>query len=152
MASELWYPTKVDTWLAVLVALGPLMTLIMLLVSVVTGTWDAALVTAGALVFLGLLLGGLVWPMRYGLVGDELIIHHGLMRQHIKLSDICEVSPTNNPLSSPALSLDRLLIRFGPKWTQRVMISPREQPGFLAELAQRAKLTRAGERLVRGDP
>ena len=83
-------------------------------------------------------------------ITDEVIVvRHGLIRQRIKLADITEVRPTRSPLSAPALSLDRIAIRFGEGMFKSAMLSPADQSGFLAELAQRAGLVREGDALVR---
>jgi hypothetical protein len=67
----------------------------------------------------------------------------------IPLGDIVEVRPTRSPLSSPALSLDRLHIRFGEGFFKAAMISPADRQELLGELAARAGLQRDGDRLVR---
>jgi hypothetical protein len=46
--------------------------------------------------------------------------------------DITAITPTSNPLSSPALSLDRLRIDYGKG--RSVMISPRDKQGFLGAM------------------
>jgi hypothetical protein len=88
--------------------------------------------------------------MRYGLDDTHLLVRFGICRKRIPLVDILEVNPTHNPLSSPALSLDRLRVQFGPGAFQAVMISPAERNRFLDELAQKAGLKREGDRLSRG--
>ena len=40
--------------------------------------------------------------------------------------------PTRDPLSSPALSLDRLKVSYGPK--KHVLISPANKAGFLSAI------------------
>src|SRR5205814_682936 len=92
---------------------------------------------------------GLVVPMRYGADDAYLTVRFGICRQRIPLGDITEVRPTHNPLSSPALSLDRLRVQFGPGFFNAVMISPADRNGFLDDLAQKAGLKREGDRLVR---
>jgi hypothetical protein len=92
---------------------------------------------------------GLVFPMRYGLDDTHLVVRFGVCRQRIPLAAITEVKPTHNPLSSPALSLDRLHVRFGQGVFKAVMISPTDRNRFLDELAQKTGLQREGDRLVR---
>ena len=87
--------------------------------------------------------------MRYGIARDDLIIRFGVVRQRIRLDEIREVVPTHNPLSSPALSLDRLAIRTGPSIFSGTMISPADREVFLATLALRTGLRQDGNRLVR---
>jgi hypothetical protein len=92
---------------------------------------------------------GLVLPMRYAITDQHLVVRHGLVRQRIALRDITVVEPTRSPLSSPALSLDRLRIEFGTGFFKSAMISPAAKSEFLAELAVKAGLERDGDRLVR---
>ena len=71
----------------------------------------------------------------YTLEGSELVIRAWLFRWRVPLAAIDSIEPSRNPLSSPACSLDRLLVCYGKK---RIMISPDDKPGFLRALAQRA--------------
>ena len=71
----------------------------------------------------------------YTFEGPELRIRASFFRWRVPLAAIESIEPTRNPLSSPACSLDRLLIRYGEK---RIMISPEDKAGFLRALAQRA--------------
>jgi hypothetical protein len=57
--------------------------------------------------------------------------------------------PTHDPLSSPALSLDRLRDQYGQSFFKAVMISSADRNHFLDDVAQRAGLQREGDRLVR---
>jgi membrane protein YdbS with pleckstrin-like domain len=144
-----WYRSKIDWWVAVLLCLGPVISVavsVALLFGGKSSEWPWAL--AGILIIL-VIYFGLVFPMRYGLDDTHLIVRFGLCRQRVPLADISEVSPTRNPLSSPALSLDRLHVQFGRGFTQAVMISPVDRDRFLDELARRAGLRRKGDRLVR---
>jgi len=74
----------------------------------------------------------------YTLEADALRIRASFFRWRIPLAAIESIEPTRNPLSSPAPSLDRLLIRYGGG--RRVMISPADKAGFLRALAQRRLL------------
>ena len=94
--------------------------------------------------------GGIVLPMRYAITDTELLVKHGLMTQRCKLAEIVEVYPTRNPLSSPALSLDRVFISTGVGFFKAIMISPEPRAEFMAELAQKANLKKDGEKLVKG--
>jgi len=71
----------------------------------------------------------------YTLDADSLRIRASFFRWRVPLAAIVSIEPTRNPLSSPACSLDRLLIRYGGK---RIMISPLDQAGFLRALHHRA--------------
>lgn len=148
-ASEVarWYPSKVDWWLGLVLVLAPATTV--LLPAIASPGLEGLLVAAGGAAFFALLYLGVVLPMRYGITDEVIIVRHGLVRQRIPLGAITEVYPTRNPLSSPALSLDRLYIRFGTGFFAAAMISPADKAGFLAELQARAGLVRQGEKLVR---
>ena len=71
----------------------------------------------------------------YTIEGHQLIVKSGfLYNSTIDIRTISKVSETNNPLSSPAISLDRLEIRYGSH--NSVIISPREKQDFLDHLLQ----------------
>jgi hypothetical protein len=70
----------------------------------------------------------------YTVEADVLSIRASLFRWRIPLASIESIEPTRSPLSSPACSLDRLLIRYGGR---RVMVSPADKEGFLRAIAQR---------------
>lgn len=141
----LWFPSKVDWWLGLLLVVAPAVSLVAAMTAPESGRL-AAFAGTGVLAAVYL---GLVFPMTYGLTGDELIVRYGLVRKRIKLADITEVVPTRSPLSSPALSLDRLRVTFGEGMFKRIMISPARKADFLAELALRARLVRKDDALVR---
>lgn len=145
----LWFPSKVDWWLGIILALLPVVSLGVLLTSLVSED-PAELVSAviSCAVTAGI-YGLLVFPMRYGIAEDDLVVRYGVVRHRIRLERIQEVAPTHNPLSSPALSLDRLAIRTGSGLFAETMISPADREAFLATLAMRAGLHRDGDRLVR---
>ncbi|MFO0013763.1 MAG: PH domain-containing protein [Planctomycetota bacterium] len=139
-----WYPSKVDSWVFLLLLLLPIVEFAVMAVSLITRAWSAAAIGLLALLFVGCLYAGCVLPMRYGLDDEFLVVRFGICRTRVRIADIREVYRTNNPLSSPALSLDRLWIQHGPRWYQAVMISPRDQEGFIADLAARVPLEPSG--------
>jgi hypothetical protein len=48
------------------------------------------------------------FPLNYEIASGELVARSGLMRWRVPLDAIQEVSPSRNPASAPAWSLDRL--------------------------------------------
>ena len=146
------YRSQVDAWLVPVLCLPPVVSLGLTVRALVRAnsidlTWS--LLALGVVV---LIYGGLVFPMRY-LVGEgRLEVRSGFHRQRIPLAEIQRVTPTRNPLSSPALSLNRLEIRWGPGVFQAVMISPTTREGFLAHLATEAGLVREEDRWIRPAP
>jgi uncharacterized membrane protein YdbT with pleckstrin-like domain len=133
MAGET-YASKKDAWLMV----------ILLSAAVVGAAAGAAMVVRGEqggwLVFLVLgFVALLVFPTKYTLAGDAVAIRSGLFRWRVPYAEIRAVSPTRNPLSSPALSLDRLEIRYASGGSEKtIMISPERRQEFLMRLAQAA--------------
>mgnify|MGYP000884344381 FL=1 len=134
------FGTKVDWWIVLVLAFAP--------VSMAT----AAIVTRDVWVLVGgfLFLGALsliIVPCEYVLENKWLVVRSGLIRYRVPYDQIDEVRPTNNPLSSPAWSLDRLWISYGRK---NIMISPKEKRKFLDAVALRANLKKEGDKLVKG--
>jgi hypothetical protein len=150
LAITRWYSSKIDWWPAILLALAPLACVLAMVGACFAG--NGFVPALGGALFLAAIYAGLVFPMRYGIDDEHVVVQHGLVRQRIPLRDIIEVSPTRNPVSAPALSLDRLEIRFGRGYFKSAMISPVATADFLAELAERAGLRRDGSRLVREVP
>lgn len=138
------FPSKVDWWLGAILAATPILTLAAGWPLIVSGHWvEGILPTALVLA----IYGGLVVPMRYELADDALVIRFGLARSRVPYTKIRAVRPTRSPLSSPALSLDRLHIDAGSELGPN--ISPADRSGFLDALAARAPhLRREGDSLV----
>jgi hypothetical protein len=89
---------------------------------------------APLLLLLGAFQLHVLYATDYSLDGDTLRIRASFFRWRVPLVAIDSIEPTQNPLGSPACSLDRLLIRHGKK---RIMISPLDKAGFLRALVQR---------------
>jgi hypothetical protein len=147
--SPLVFPSKVDAWLGAIVVAAMIVPVgVAIMLALDSRTSRVALpVLAGEV----LLFGFIAWVFagtRY-IVGErDLLIRSGPFRWRVELADIASIRPTSNPLSSPALSLDRLEIRHGHgKW---VLISPRDKSGFLEAMTARSPgLVPEGEGLRR---
>jgi hypothetical protein len=146
------FPSKRDAWIVAVIWLS-----------------TAALV-AGANVMLGspgpfaarvalaafMLLSGafslwVTYGTRYGVAATEIVVRSGPLRWRVPLAAITSIVPTSNPLSSPAVSLDRLRVVYrGANGRERaLMLSPADKGGFLAAVAARCpSLTLSGDRLV----
>jgi hypothetical protein len=145
-----WYSSKIDWWLGPVLCLPPATALWVCVSSALAGSMAGLLLGVVTTVLVGGIYFGLVFPMRYGLSDTHLIVRFGMCRRRIPLAEIREVHPTRNPLSSPALSLDRLRIRFDAGDTLKaVLISPSDRGRFLDELARKAGLKRERDRLFR---
>ena len=146
------YRSKVDAWLAAVLVGAFLMTLLVLLfVVVLSGAFAMAW---GVVVFVLVIWGGvlsLLFPLYYEITPSTLLVRSGWIRREIPLASIQRVFPTHNPLSAPALSLDRLQVEYtSGRLQQSMLISPRDTPNFLRDLADRAgDLEVQGDQLVR---
>ena len=126
------FKTKVDWWIGILVSLPAVMVPLALFED-----WSAAGLTLSNVLPLVLLVGiygGLLFPMVYEVADEGLIVRFGLARSVIRYDTIIRVIPTRNPISSPAMSLDRLHIDSGNALGPN--LSPADRAGFLAALAK----------------
>lgn len=145
------YRSKVDWWIAVLLCIPPLAGLLVCVKALVNGGVSDLVVGGGVMLFVVLLYAGCLIPLRYELNDEFLIVRSGLIRMKYRLSEITSVEPTRNPLSSPAMSLDRLRARTGSGLMNGVMISPADKDGFLDRLAELTGLVRNGDSLMPKD-
>ena len=73
---------------------------------------------------------------KYILEGDTLLIQSGfLYKKKMNISEVQKIIESNNPLSSPAASLDRLEIR-KTTWDY-VLISPKQKEDFIQAMLER---------------
>jgi hypothetical protein len=144
-----WFRSKIDWWIGLILVALPLIELGALAAALRGGNGEAITGMAVACGVVAAIYGLLVIPVRYGVSSDRLVIRFGVVRRYIDLAAIREVYPTHNPLSSPALSLDRLAIRTGDGLLGMSLISPAEREEFLSTLASAAGLVRGNDRLVR---
>ena len=122
------YNSAISGWLAsfVLLVLGSTTVLI-----IVKSVWVGFLVNVPLI----------VWLVHMGF-NTYYILDHGVLqitcglfyKENFLIADITQIRATNNPLSSPALSMERLEIQFKSK--QSIMISPKAKNDFIKELVQ----------------
>ncbi len=129
------FRSKVDWWLvAVLLVAGVASLAAVVSVAMVESPLRALAVSPILLLSVWLP----VWLLRateYRIGPADLHIRSGPFSWRVPLRDIRSVTPTRNPLSSPALSLDRLRIDYGRK--SSIMISPTDKDAFVTELRKR---------------
>lgn len=145
------FKSKIDWWLAILLLIPPIAAVTTPLTLFMSGEPGAAF-SLMTLFFVVAIYGGLVFPMYYEIGQEHLIIRFGLVRSRVPFELIQAVTPTRNPLSSPALSLDRLHVNAGNALGPN--ISPADKTGFLRALSIKTpQLELRGDRLVpRGSP
>jgi hypothetical protein len=95
------------------------------------GAWPGLIVN----LFVLFMIIHLLTNTYYEIEGDLLTIRSGIIyKKSIEVSRIRKITETNNPLSAPAASLDRLAIMYD-KWTT-VLISPENKEQFIAHMLQ----------------
>jgi len=66
------------------------------------------------------------------------VVENDIFRWKININDITQIESTHNPLSSPALSLDRIKIYYMKNGEiASVMISPKDKEGFFQAINKR---------------
>lgn len=139
MTQDATYASKVDWWLGLLLAVMVVAAIVSLVGGVrlfVIGQTEEGWWLAGTGALALALLGFLVWPVRYTLTEDQLVIRFGVFRSRLDLRRITGAEPSRNPLSSPALSLDRLKISYSGGFGY-TLISPVNKDGFMRDLNDR---------------
>jgi hypothetical protein len=125
------FRSKIDGWLVIVMVAALAISLIAIAPAVYQGLWWVVIPLAGT-------FGFVLWVMLgtyYGIEGNRLVVRSGPFRWRIPINEIEEMTPTHNPLSSPALSLDRLRIKYSGG--RSVMISPEDKDRFIAEVERR---------------
>ena len=115
------YKSKVDWWLiaVVLIAFG---------YPIVDGILSKEYILSAVFIVLLVLFYFLAKSIQYKIDGENLVI----WRTKIPIQSIHKVYRTRMPLSSPALSLDRIAIVYN-KYDE-IFISPKEREEFIKEL------------------
>lgn len=128
------FPSKRDWWITLLLWSGVGLSLAMMAPAFAL----ASRIEIAVLLLIVLAVDAVVLWVLYGTVYwfDEstLRIRSGPLRLSVPLEQIDSVKPSRDARSSPALSLDRLVLRYGPGW---VLISPRDRDAFIDELQRR---------------
>lgn len=130
------FRSKVDAWLGAVMIGSAVLSSAVALVLLVQG------VPGGVLLAVAIAVTGAILPLcilvdtQYVLDDRILLIRSGPFRWRIPLNEIKSIKPTRNPLSSPALSLDRLRIVYGKN--RSCMVSPSDREGFIREIERRA--------------
>jgi hypothetical protein len=149
---ELVFPSKRDAWIVAViwVAFAALLAGARVMLGS-PGPLVARIPLAG---FMLLAAGFSLWVTygtRYTVTAAEITVQAGPLRWRIPLAAITSIEPSGNPLSSPAVSLDRLRVvhRDADGRERAILLSPADKAGFLAAVAARCpSLALAGDRLV----
>ncbi len=128
------YRSKIDTWIGAVLGGAPMASAF--------GSWQLAHapVPGGWIIAVLILLLGVCLPLSilffttYRITDAHLTIRSGVFTWKVPVRAISRVEPTRDPVSSPALSLDRIRIEYGS--ANAVLISPVKKDDFLRELRQ----------------
>ena len=129
------FRSKIDRWLLYLLIVVMVFEVVVLgIAATQAGEPIAALSIVATALLIVALIGSLLIRTHYTVSGNILKIASGPFSWSVPIDQIESVRATRNPLSSPALSLDRLQIRYGNG--RRVMVSPADRAGFLKAIDQ----------------
>ena len=119
------YKSKIDWWLG-LVLIYPIYRSI---ISIVEGEWLGYLGIVLCLLFIVFISKS----TRYIIDENQLVVKcMFIVNDKIEISKIKKIEKTNSILSSPALSLDRMAIRYNK--FDEVYISPKDKQAFVDDL------------------
>ena len=130
------FTSKIDFWLAFLI-LGS--SLLLILVPVWEWMYNNSSIKRILFISLFTMPGAILlllifFNIKYSLSEDRLFVKNGFSTQSIPLKDIIYIIPTNSMLSAPALSLDRIEIRYEGG---SIVISPKDKEGFYHAIQER---------------
>jgi hypothetical protein len=119
------FKSKIDWWFG-LILVYPIF---LSLKAMLEGEWIGLLGLVGVVGFILILSK----TTQYIINENQLIVKSSwIVNERIDISKITKIEKSNSILSSPALSLDRLLVRYN-KYDE-VLISPRDKTEFIDEL------------------
>ena len=123
------FESRRDGWLMVI--LGGSAVIDIVIAAFLTGA-DMPLLpkalTIGVLLASGVLILWIMRGTRYTVDREALTAYCGPFRWRVPLAEIHDIEPTRSPVSSPALSLDRMKISYGNGRT--LLVSPADKERF----------------------
>ena len=139
MQNQLVHYSRKDSWLVFIVVVAGLALAGAAACQVITNglTHPASWILLVSLLFYVAVVLIFAYPVSYEIRPPDLLIRAGLTSSRITLSSIEAVSPTRNPASAPAWSLDRLRIDYRKKGKFTfTLVSPEDKAAFLTNLVQ----------------
>jgi hypothetical protein len=124
------FRSRIDSWLLLLLIVA-IAGQVFALVAVLSGDAPASarLIVVPITVLGALLIASILFRTHYTVSSGKVRIVSGPFAWTISIAEIKDISESHSPLSSPALSLDRLRISYGRN--KRVLVSPDDKKGFL---------------------
>ena len=121
------FKSKIDLWVGAIFTLLPI-----IMISAAIEERDVVPIVITVLL-IGM-LAVLFFGTKYVIDGDELIIYGGIYKKKIAINQITSLRPTKNPLSAPAMSLDRIEITYNHM--QIALVSPKDKEIFIKKLIE----------------
>jgi hypothetical protein len=147
------FPSKRDAWIVTVIwfsitlqilAVAPLMFFL-------EGPLAIRIAFVAVLSAMGAFSLWITYGTGYTVTATEIRARSGPVRYRVPLANIESITPSGDPRSSPAVSLDRLRIahRDADGRERALLVSPADKAGFLAAIAARCpQLQASGDRLV----
>ncbi len=133
----MYFPSKKGLGIGIFIWLFMIMGLyITVSIAYRTNLWVIPMMFLIPLFFVGWIWFGTGYTVKDG----KLIIKYGPFKNNIYINDIIRIQNTNNPISSPSLTLDRLEIMYAGN--RIVIISPKEKERFIGEVNKQIMKTR----------
>ena len=137
------YRTAIDWWLGLLIGGCELLVLWMAIEPIVKSGkihWTTLLTALGLSIIILPLFG-----IKYVMYSEHLLVSMGFYgKERIRYADIVGVKKTHNPISSAAMSLNRIQIDYVEGGVQRMaLISPVKRKMFIKELEDRCERSKS---------
>ncbi len=123
--NKIVFKSKIDTWLVFVLVVA------LLILGYAAMTSGLSAITTLFFIISSAFITSVLFNTKYTLENDQLIVQSGFLNWSIQVKDITSIESTHNPISSPALALDRLQVNYKNK---RVLISPKEKNQFINAL------------------
>ena len=142
------YKSKKDQWLVWITWFSNIVIIISVIYLLIfEGITTYSVVYGIAMILVVLFLYYLLNQTYYVIKDSEILVRCFFFKWTIRIDTIKKIFETNNMLSSPALSLDRLMIIYGDG--KKIMISPENKNEFLNDIAsQNPDLKFEGQTLI----
>lgn len=126
------FRSRIDAWLMAVLVVTTLLVAGLAAWALGSAPPKAGMIVAGVALGGQALILWLAFSVRYTVAEGQLRVHAGPLRTAIPLASIESVRPSRNAASAPALSLQRLEIRYGGG--RVLLVSPRDRARFAAAL------------------
>ena len=133
------FRSKIDLWLIAFIIAIPVLVLEFVFEGSGVDDSVADQMAIGACALVLLFVTWLYFSTSYTVTREALLVKSGPFSWVVPLGEISSIEPTHNPSSSPALSLDRLRIRYGSK---EILVSPADKAGFVTAIKRNVNATR----------